>query len=206
MSMERVTIRLPSGTVRAYDSADGNRSKVMRSVLSGAVADGQVEGVPEDLRTLAAVEDTVQKGALPRRRGTFRKRCAEFFKEKYRSGYVTPDDAEEMAESWRNEAVIYGAEYLAWVEAITGWYAENWDPSDAVRSDWPDPGAFHARTDPDSVDVPERLVRVLQEAEAEGIAPAEAVRRVSKYHDSAQVQAAAQQAFGQAVTDGGVTE
>lgn len=201
MSKRKVSLRLPAGVLRAYDAAEANRSKLMRRVLSEAVSDGRVE-VPDDIQALAAVEDSVDKGALDRRRGTFRKRCAEFYADKYRSGYTTPDDAEDMAASWRKEAAIYGGEYLAWVDAVVAWYRENWDITEAVKEPWPDPGVFHARARPGDVDVSAHLVSVLEDARDDGLDPAEAVSRVSKFHPAERVEAAAKTAYGAAYGGG----
>lgn len=194
MSRRKVSVRLPEHLVRAFDRADGNRSALMRRVLREAVADGEVEGVPDDLRALAAVQQAVDAGRLDRRRGTFRKRCAEFFRDKWQGGFTTADDAEDMAESWLTEAAVYGPAYVAWVEAVVDWYSENWDP--IARPDWPDPGTLHARADPESVDIAVRLVDVMREAREQGLDRATAVARVSKYHPRARVETAADQAFG----------
>jgi hypothetical protein len=194
MSMPRVTLRLPQNVITAFERADANRSKAMRAVLTDAVADGEVEGVPDDLRALAAVEGVVSGGELERRRGTFRRRCAEFYKDKFQSGYVTAADAEAMSESWRSEAAVYGDAYLAWVDAVVGWFTENWGP--VSRPAWPQPGTFHARADPDAVDVRDRLVEVMREARDErGLDRETAVARLSKYHPDGRVESAAAVAF-----------
>ena len=193
--MRRVTVRVPDELVAAYDRADGNRSKLMRRALAEAVSDGEVAGVPEDLRTLAAVEEIVADGQLARRRGTFRKRVAEFFEDKWESGYVTGADAADMAESWRREATMYGPSHVAFVDAVADWYADNWDP--VARPAWPTPGTFHTIADPDTVDVRDRLVDVMREAREEGLARREAVERVSQYHPDEKVEAAARRAWGE---------
>jgi len=193
--MKPTSIRLPDHILRAYDSADGSRSKVMRQVLSEAVADGSVAGVDEDLQTLAAIERVVDDGKLEKRRGTFRKRCAQFFEDKWRSGYVPPADMDSMAESWRREAAIYGEEYAAWVEAVVGWYRDNWEPVDDRRDNWPDAGTFWHRTDPDAIDVETRLVETMREARETGLSRSEAIDRVSKFHAETTVRVAASRAW-----------
>jgi hypothetical protein len=202
--MKPISLRLPDHVVRAYDAADGNRSKVMRRALAGAVEDGEVQGVPEDLRTLAAVESIIDDGQLKKRRGTFRKRVAEFFEEKWSSGYVPPGDADGMAESWRREATLYGAEHVAWVEAILTWYRDRWDPADDRRPEWPDAGTFYDAADPGSVAIDDRLVDTLRDAREAGLTRDEAVARVSKFHPDGTVETAAARAWSAAPpADGG---
>lgn len=196
--MTPVSLRLPDHLVRAYDTADGNRSKVMRRTLSEAVENGEVDGVPEDLRTLAAVESIIDGGQLVKRRGTFRKRVAEFFRDKWESGYVPPDDADAMAESWRDEAALFGEGYLAWTEAVLSWYREEWDPVDDRREEWPDAGTFYERADPEAVDLDDRLVSTLRDAREAGLSRDEAVARVSKFHPDATVEVAASRAWADA--------
>jgi hypothetical protein len=206
--MKPVSIRMPDHLVRAYDRADGSRSKVMRAILADAVESGEVSGVPDDLRTLAAVESIIDDGQLDKRRGTFRKRCATFFEDKWSDGYTTPDDAESMAGSWRREATLYGAEYVAWVDAVTGWYGERWEPVDDRRPEWPDAGTFHDLAEPGAVDIDGRLVDTLTDAKDAGLGRDEAVRRVSKFHADHDVEAAARRVWTggfDAIDDDGVT-
>jgi len=117
--MKRISIRLPEDLIAAYDDADGTRSAVMRRRLSEAVRDGEVSGVDADLRTLVEAEDAKDRARLARRRGSFRERCHSFYADKWSSGLVTPRDAEDMAESWEAEAALYGAPYVAFVDAVT---------------------------------------------------------------------------------------
>lgn len=194
--MKRVTLRIPEDIVRAYDEADGNRSALMRRQLSRGVADGHLEGVPDDIRQLAEAEDAKDRGRLERKRGTFRKRCHSFYGDQWRSGAVTPGDAEDMATSWEREATIYGAEYLAFVQAIADWYAENWTVHEHERKAWPDPGLFIGRSDPESIDVPERLVETMTDARDRGISKADAINRVSAFHPEARVERAAAEVWG----------
>lgn len=193
--MTPVSLRLPDHLVRAYDASDGNRSKVMRRVLSEAIEGGEVEGVPDDLQTLAAVETIIDEGQLTKRRGTFRKRVAEFFADKWDSGYVPPADADRMAESWRDEAALFGAEYVAWTEALVGWYQDNWEPIDDQRPEWPDAGTLYERADPSSVDMDSRLVSTMRDAREAGLTREEAVARVSKFHPDGVVEAASVRAW-----------
>lgn len=197
MSKRSVSLRLEASTVAAFDAADGNRSKVMRSVLRSAVEDGEVDGVPDDLRTLAAVEGVKDRGRLARSRATFRRRLAEYFRDKWESGYVTGEDAAELAESWRDEAAVYGEDYLAFVEAVVAWYRERWGP--VARPEWPDPSEFYRTVDPESIDVAPRLAGVMRDARDDGLDREVAVRRVAKFHEGAAVREAARMAWG----DGG---
>lgn len=196
--MRKVSIRLPEPLVRAYDEADGSRSAVMRRVLSEAVADGQVEGVPDDLRTLAERERAVEGGELARKAGTFKQRVHDYFAEKWRSGAVTPDDADRLAESWRDEAALYGAEELAYVEAVLDYWRDEWAAVEARRGDWPSPAVFLAEAEPRLVDaeVEERLVDTLRDARRDGLDRSTAVERVRKFHPDDRVELAAERAYG----------
>jgi hypothetical protein len=197
--MRKVSLRLPGSLVSAYDRADGTRSAVMRRVLSAAVADGEVEGVPDDLETLAERERVVERGELDRKAATFKRRTYDYFADKWDSGLVTPDDADRLAESWRREGAIYGAENVAFVDAIVGYWSENWTA--AGRRDFPEPATFLARADPDAVDADERLVETMRDARNDGLDRGEAVERVAKFHPRDTVEAAASVAF-----DGGNDE
>jgi hypothetical protein len=192
--MQKVSIRLPGNVIDAYDDADGTRSAVMRRRLVEAVEDGEVDGVGEDLKTLVEREAAVDRGRLARKRGKFKQRCYDFFRDCWQGGAVTPSDASDLAESWEAEAAIYGAEHMAFVEAVVEWYREEWDAIE--RSPFPDPGVFVARSDPDSVAVGPKLVEVLDEARREGFDRADAVDRVSSFHPDAAVERAAQEAYG----------
>lgn len=194
--MKRITIRVPEDIVRAYDEAEGNRSAMMRRALSDRVAEGELSGVPDDILQLAEAEAAKDEGRLARKRGTFRERCQSFFREKWQTGAVTPRDAEDMAVSWRREATIYGAEYVAFVEAITEWYAENWTVHEHERPAFPDPSLFIGRSDPEAIDVPERLVETMQEAKQDGLGRAETINRVSAFHPEARVERAAAEVWG----------
>jgi len=197
--MRKVSIRLPEPLVHAYDEADGSRSAVMRRVLSGAVADGEVEGVPADLRTLAERERAVEGGELARKAGTFKQRVHDYFAEKWRSGAVTPDDAERLAESWRDEAALYGAEDLAYVEAVVDYWRDEWAAVEARRGDWPSPAVFLAEAEPRLVDaeVEDRLVDTLRDARRDGLDRSTAVDRIKKFHPDDRVELAADRAYGE---------
>ena len=193
--MRRVTLRLPEDLVAAYDDADGNRSAVMRRRLAEAVTAGEVTGIDEDLRALAEAEEAKDKGRLSRKRGTFRKRCHSFFGDQWKSGAVTPTDAEDMSESWATEATIYGSEYLAFLNAVVDWYAEHWSVHDVDRPQWPGPGVFIARSDPDAVDIDSRLVETMADARDRGMDRDAAVKKVSVYHPDAKVERAAREVW-----------
>jgi hypothetical protein len=196
--MRKVSIRIPEPLVRAYDDADGSRSAVMRRVLSEAVADGDVQGVPEDLRTLAERERAVEGGELARKAGTFKQRAHDYFGEKWRSGAVTADDAERLAESWRDEAALYGAEDLAYVEAVVDYWADEWAAVEARRGQWPTPAVFLAEADPRLVDgeITDRLADTLRDARRDGLERSTAVERVAKFHPRERVEMAADRAYG----------
>lgn len=197
--MERVSLRLPRDVIRAFDSASGNRSAVMRRVLTDAVAEGEVAAVPPDLMALAEREAAVDRGRLARKRGTFKRRVYDWYADKWRSGAVTAADAEDLAVSWRHEAALYGEEALAYLDAILDWYRESWDPAD--RPDWPDPGMFMARADPESVEVEERLVETAREGRERGLSAPEVRERLRSFHDDSLVEAAVTRAFADGETD-----
>ena len=194
--MKRVTVRIPEDVVRAYDEAAGNRSALMRRRLAEAVEDGELSDVPADVEALASAEAAKDRGRLNRKRGTFRERCHSFYADKWESGAVTPTDAEDMAESWRREATIYGAEYVAFLEAIVEYYRDEWSVHDRERGPFPTPGRFIAEAEPGSVDVPARLVETMADARDRGIDREDAIRRVSAFHPDARVQQAAAEVFG----------
>lgn len=196
--MEKVSIRVPEPLLRAYDEADGSRSAVMRRVLSEAVAEGEVEGVPEDLKTLAERERAVEEGELARKAGTFKQRVHDYFGEKWRSGAVTPDDAERLAESWKDEAALYGAGNLAYVEAVLDYWREEWAAVEPKRGEWPSPAVFLAEAEPALVEgeVEDRLVDTLRDARRDGLDRADAVERVAKFHPRERVELAADRAYG----------
>lgn len=191
--MQKVSIRLPAPVIDAYDDADGTRSAVMRRRLVEAVDDGEVDGIGEDLQTLVERERAVDAGRLARKRGTFKQRAYDYFRDSWKGGAVTPADARDLAESWRDEAAIYGSEHVAFVEAVVGWYVDEWSALD--RDQFPDPGVFVARSDPDAVDVEPRLVDVLDEAKRTGLDRDRAVDRVSKFHPDAAVDRAASEVW-----------
>ena len=188
--MRKVSLRLPDDLVAAYDAADGSRSAVMRRRLAEAVEGGELSGVDDDLKTLAGIEAAKDRGRLTRRRGTFRERCYAFFGEKWKSGAVTPDDADDMAESWRHEAALFGPEYVAFVEAIIGWFREQWTV-ETHRPGFPEATVFLARSDPDAIDVSERLIEVLQDGKDRGYSRQEAIDRAATFHARSRVEKAA---------------
>jgi hypothetical protein len=191
--MQKVSIRLPGDVIDAYDEAEGTRSAVLRRRLVEAVEDGEVAGVPKDLRTLVEREAAVDRGRLARKRGTFKQRCYDFYRDKWDGGAVTPEDAESLAESWEAEAAIYGPESVAFVDAVLDWYRERWAATN--RAGFPDPGVFVARADPDAVDVDARVVDALRDAAQAGIGRREAVGSVGKFHDETAVERAAAEVF-----------
>jgi hypothetical protein len=193
--MERVTLRLPSDLIRAYDRADGNRSALMRRRLSEAVEEGELTSVPGDLLVLAEREAIVDRGRLDRKRATFKTRAHDFFSGRWETGGVTPDDVDTLADSWRHEGTLFGAEHVAFVEEIVEWWSVNYDP--ISRPDMPGAGHFVARLEPDSVDIADRLVETIDDARADGLTRATVEDRLGKYHPPARVSWAADQVFGE---------
>ena len=191
--MRKVSIRLPDDVVEAYDSAHGTRSAVMRRILTGAVADGELDDVPEDLITLAAAEDAKDEGRLSRRRASYKKRVYQHFRDAWASGLVTDTDAEEMAESWETESALYGEEHMAFCDAVIEWYTDKWEPDS--RPAWPEPSEFHLLADPGEVNVEDRLVRVVREAKEQGYSQHAAEARLTRYHGEATARKAVQEVF-----------
>jgi hypothetical protein len=146
--MRRISIRLPDDLIRAYDMADTNsRSEAMRAVLTDAVANGHVEGVPDDLRKLAERERVVDTGRLARKRATYKSRVYGFYGDKWETGAITPTDARDLAASWRSEAKLYDSDddadtdrFEEFLDAVLDWYAANWSTTAAERPEWPDAG------------------------------------------------------------------
>lgn len=194
--MERVTLRLPSDVIAAYDAAEGNRSALMRRRLSEAVAQGELSGVPDDLVALAERETAVDQGRLSRKRGTFKQRMHNHFRDKWVNGAVTPSDAEDLAESWLTEAALYGREHLAFAEALIAFYKEAWEPRAFDRPGWPEPAEFMARAEPDDVEVKEALIDKLEQAQERGIPRADAAQRLRKFHPDDVVDAATAEVYG----------
>lgn len=210
--MERVTLRVPSGLLRAYDAAEGNRSALMRRALSEYVEDGRLNLPNDDLAMLAKAETAADSGQLTRRRATFRARCREYFGKFWQRGGVDPATVDELAETWRDEAVLFGPEYVAYVDAVVSWWHENHpmsrgsgDPEQADRhQDMPDPDTFIARADPETVDVRDRIAQQLEQAAQDGKPRDEAVEAMKRFNDSDEVEAAAELAYGDAArADGG---
>lgn len=191
--MQKVSIRMPPSVIDAYDSAKGTRSALMRRRLAEAVENGELREVDSDLRVLAEREAAVDRGRLARKRGKFKQRCYTFYRDCWDDGAVTPSDAADLSESWRREADLYGPEHMAFVEAVVTHFKEHWTPTN--RDPWPDAGVFIARSNPDEIDVDNRLVEVLREADAKGIDPGEAVRSVKKFHPDTAVERAATEVF-----------
>lgn len=194
--MQKVSIRLPYHVVEAYDSADGTRSAVMRRRLIEAVEEGEVDGVPDDLRTLSAREGIVDRGQLNRKRGKFREEAHEFFGCRWEGGATPPNDMDVLAETWRNEAALYGSEYLTFVEAMMTWFTENWS-YEGSRPEFPPARSFVRWSDDEEPDVEGRLVEVMEQAQEDDIPRTEAVRRVSMFHPDERVHDAAQAVFGE---------
>lgn len=143
--MRRVTVRIPDDLLRAYDMAEGNRSELIRRILLDAVADGEVSGVPPDIRKLAERERAVNSGRLARKQATYKSRLLEFYREKWEDGAVTPTDAATLAASWRAEARLYdddreGTPHEDLLDALLDWYRANWSRTAAERPAWPDAG------------------------------------------------------------------
>jgi len=180
--MKRISIRLPEDLIAAYDSADGNRSAVMRRRLAEAVVDGELSDVDADLRTLAEAEAAKDEARLARRRGSFRERAHSFYGDKWSGGMTTPDDARDMAVSWETEAALYGADYVAFLDAMLGWFSDNWTIDPGRRPEWPDGSVFLGLADPSQVDVPERLIGTVEDELAEGRTAGEIVDKLSAFH------------------------
>lgn len=194
-----MTIRVPDDLVRAYDMADaGSRSAVMRRVLLDAVADGDVQGVPHDLRKLAERERVVDSGRYARKRATYKSRVHGFYAEKWEDGAVTPTDAADLAASWRSEAALYdddisnGDPHEAFLDAILDWYRANWSRTAAERPGWPDAGkllraaGIGADDEAGGLGVDAELVEQLEDYAAEGVEPNDALERL---HDETDVSA-----------------
>lgn len=192
--MKRISIRLPEDLIAAYDDADGTRSAVMRRRLSEAVRDGEVSGVDADLRTLVEAEDAKDRARLARRRGSFRERCHSFYREKWSSGLVTPSDAEDMAESWEAEAALYGAPYVAFVDAVIAWYRDRWTPEHTERPEFPRGSTFLRLAEPEDVDVPGRLVESVRDQLADGTDPEAVKQKLEVFHPADRAQEAVRRA------------
>lgn len=190
--MKRVTIRLPTDLIRAYDMADaGSRSAIMRRVLTDAVADGDVQGVPPDLRKLAERERVVDSGRYARKRATFKSRLYGFYAEKWDDGAVTPTDAAELAASWRGEAALYdddadGTPHADLLDAILDWYRANWSRTAAERPEWPDAGrllraaGIGAGDESGGLSVRQELVDELEDLAANGVDSREALAKIAE--------------------------
>jgi hypothetical protein len=185
--MRKVSLRLPEHLVAAYDSADGTRSAVMRRRLVEAVEGGEVRGVDDDLQLLAEAEAAVDRGKLTRRRATFKSRFHDFAAGKWTDGAVTGDDMDDLAESWRDEAALFGRDELLYVRVVVEWYVENYSPTDKP----PFPTAEYfvgamrsaAREGEPGEDVPDRLVDVAREAVDDGVPRRQVIDRLSTFHD-----------------------
>jgi len=196
MSMPRVTIRLPDDLRRAYEVADGgSRSALMRRVLLDAGADGEVEGVPRDLRKLAARERVVDGGRYARKRATFKSRLLGFYSGKWEDGAVTPTDAATLAASWRAEAQLYdedeevdGTPHEDLLEAVLDWYRANWSRTAAERPSWPDAGKLLRAAEIGEEDeagglgVAAELVETIEDHAEDGVDPSDAAKRAADTH------------------------
>lgn len=193
--MERVTIRLPSATKAAYDSADGTRSALMRRRLNEAIVDGEVVGVDADLATLAEAEAAVDEGRLTRRRATFKSRCRSFFADHWHKGGVTGDDAKALAETWHKEATLYGRLEIAFVTAVVEWFRENYQPRE--KPEFPSADVFVERAEPGDVELDDRLVAIAAEGiDDRGLSPATVRKKLQHFHDAETVEAAVHAATG----------
>lgn len=191
--MDRVTLRLPSHVVRAYDEAAGNRSALMRRQIVDAVADGELIDVPPDLQTLAERESAVDNNALGRARGKFRQRTYDQFSRAWETGAVTTADAKDRATSYRREGALYGPSYVAFVDAIITWWEDNYRPGARETPGFPPAKHFVAAADPDAVDVADELVDVVENAAGAGAGPDDIRRRLTR--------SAPEQAVEQAITE-----
>lgn len=187
--MRRVTIRLPDDLLRAYDLADANRSKLMRRVLLDAVADGRVEGVPDDIRKLAERERVVDGGRYARKRATYKSRLYRYYRDKWEDGAVTPTDAATLAASWRAEAALYDDDeddtpHDDLLDAVLDWYRANWSRTAAERPEWPDAGrllraaGIGADDESSGLGVTTELVEEIEDMAAENVDQKEVVKRI----------------------------
>jgi len=192
--MDRVTLRLPDHVIAAYDRSDGNRSALMRNELTKAVESGELKNTPEDLIKLAAVDMAASTGKLDNRQGTFKKRLHEWAGEHWDSGAVTGVDMTSMLASWREEAALFGSEYVAFVDALEDWYTENYDP-EKVGTDFVSAQRLVAESDPESASVDAALVSLLESAADSGVAKEDATRHALKFHEPELVEECAEVAY-----------
>lgn len=197
MPMPRASLRLPDDIQRAYELADGgSKSHLMRRVLTEAVADGQVEGVPPDLRKLAQRERAVDSGRYMRKRATYKSRLYGFYQEKWQDGAVTPTNAAELAASWREEAALYDADrddgdpHDAFLDAVLEWYRANWSRTAAERPEWPDAGrllraaGIAADDEAGGLGARSELVDALDDYAEDGVEPSDALERLHEEYDA----------------------
>jgi len=196
--MRKVSIRLPENVVAAYDSAEGTRSELMRRRLVEAVEQGELRGVDDDLQLLAEAEAAVDKGKLTRRRATFKSRFHQFAERKWEGGGVTGDDMDDLADSWRDEAALFGREELEYVRVVVRWFEANYSHAD--RAPFPSADYFVGQvrdamsvTEPGE-DVPDRLVQVVADAIDDGTPYREVIARLSTFHDTDDVYRALERA------------
>lgn len=124
--MKPVTIRLPDHMIEALDEPDGpSRSQLVRDAVTHYIEEGHIEELPERYQTLAKRERAISEGRMNRERGKFRHKVREFFASRWQEG-STPEEAEAMSESFRAEAELYGDEYERFIEAVAGYYADEW--------------------------------------------------------------------------------
>jgi len=196
--MRRVSLRLPEDLVAAFDSAEGNRSALMRRRLSEAVVDGELSGVPADVAALARAAAAADDGRIDRRRASFRARCHSFFHDRWESGVCTPGDAEQCAESWRIEAAEYGPEFRQYVDELVDFYRREWEPTARGRPEWPDAEYFLVRSQPDLQDdsLPDRLLQNVKEARANGVSREAALNKLLAFHDRSRAEAAVASVYG----------
>lgn len=194
--MERVTIRVPAPVIRAYDSADGNRSALMRRHLSEPVENGELENVPDDLLALARREAAVEKGELVRKAARFKSRAYDYYAEEWQNGAVTGADMDRLAESWREEADLYGPESRAFVDALTEWYVENYTTDADKPEEMPDPEYFVAvARDDEQTDAGEVARRAVERARDDGHDREEARRVLSRFHDDREIENAIREVY-----------
>ncbi len=193
--MRPITIRLPENVVAAYDAADGNRSALMRRRLAEAVENGEVDGVPSDLQTLAERDAEVDRGRLARKRSTFKQRMHDYFAEQWTDGGVTTADAERLAETWRAEAALYGEEEVAFADAVLDYWRREFDALD--RPDFPSAGHFVALAEPEHVDMSDALIASVREARVDrGLSREATVEQLRAFHNTDMIEFAVEQVYG----------
>jgi len=142
--MKRITVRLPEDIVFAFDEADGNRSALMREVLSKHVANGKVD-VPDRIQKLARAERAKQKARWDVKDAGLRGRAYRFVVQRWDEGTHDPDAMDRALTGFREEAESSedpGAE--EYIRRLMLWYRDSWPTSNVEsRPDFPDAARFH---------------------------------------------------------------